>query len=235
LTHLMAIAIREEEGWPIEAVLADRDDPEGALRPWTDGAFRDAPEIDVDEVLADPSWRWLNIDLPENLEEGYLASWRGKVKWVRGTPQIVPWWLPRWMLAIPNPDRAERLQRRLPLAVMIAGGFGFIIGLALIVAGDSHAWFNTVWAIVLLWQGLAMRHRRAWVRTFATRVVPLLLISIAAALSARAAAQAFSSNNAARGWMFLAVALLDLLLVVLLVALGRVFADRAKPTPRGSH
>lgn len=64
MTHLMAIAIRAEEGWPIEAVLADRDDPEGALRRWTEGALRDAPEIDVDEVLADPSWRWLNVGLP---------------------------------------------------------------------------------------------------------------------------------------------------------------------------
>jgi hypothetical protein len=29
--------------------------------------------------------------------------------------------------------------------------------------------------------------------------------------------------------------LLDLFLVVLLVALGRAFADRAKPTPKRSH
>jgi hypothetical protein len=54
-------------------------------------------------------------------------------------------------------------------------------------------------------------------------------------LVVRAAAQAFSSNDASRGWMFLAVALLDLFLVVLLVALGRAFADRAKPTPKRSH
>jgi hypothetical protein len=48
----MAIAIRTEEGWPIEAVLADRDNREGPLHRWREGALSDAPEIEVDELLA---------------------------------------------------------------------------------------------------------------------------------------------------------------------------------------
>jgi hypothetical protein len=103
VTQMMAIAIRAEEGWPIEAVLADRDNPEGPLRRWTEGALSDAPEIDVDEVLADPSWRWLNVDLPASFEHGYIASWKGDVKWVRGTPPAVPAWMPSWTITIPDP------------------------------------------------------------------------------------------------------------------------------------
>ena len=52
VTQVMAIAIRAEEGWPIEAVLANRDNPEGPLHRWREGALSDAPEIEVDEVLA---------------------------------------------------------------------------------------------------------------------------------------------------------------------------------------
>jgi hypothetical protein len=139
------------------------------------------------------------------------------------------------MLTIPNPDWAEKLQRRVPKVAMIAGAVGFVIGLVLIAAGGSQAWFSTALAIVLFWQGWAARHQRVSIRTFAIRVVPVLFFSVAAAVTARAAAQAFSSNDAARGWIFLAAALLDLFVVVLLVALGRAFAHRAMPTPRGSH
>jgi hypothetical protein len=235
MVRMKAIAIAAEEGWPVDAVVVDRDDPEGPLHRWRDGSLSDAPEVEVDALLADSYWRWVDIDLPENFEEGYLASWKGEVKWVRGTPPMVPSWLPRWMLTIPNPDWAEKLQRRVPKVAMIAGAVGFVIGLVLIAAGGSQAWFSTALAIVLFWQGWAARHKRVSIRTIALRVVPMLFFLVAAAVTARAAAQAFSSSNAARGWIFLAVALLDLLLVILLVALGRAFSDRAKPTPRGSH
>ena len=235
MAHMKAIAIAAEEGWPVDAVVVDRDNPEGPLHRWREGSLSEAPDIEVDVLLADSSWRWLDIDLPENFWEGYLASWKGKVKWVRGTPQIVPSWLPRWTLTIPNPDRAERLQRRVPQVAMIAGAVGFVIGLAFISTGDDQAWPGIAWSILLLLQGWAARHKRAAIRTIALRVVPVLFFSVAAAVTVRAAAQAFSSNDASRGWMFLAVALLDLFLVVLLVALGRAFADRAKPTPKRSH
>lgn len=103
------------------------------------------------------------------------------------------------MLAIPNPDRAERFERRVPQVLMITGAFGLVIGLALIVAGDSQAWFVTAWSIVSLWQGWAASHKRASIRTIALRVVPVLFFLFAAAVTARAAAGAFSSNDAARG------------------------------------
>jgi protein-S-isoprenylcysteine O-methyltransferase Ste14 len=89
-------------------------------------------------------------------------------------------------------------------------------------------------SIATLLQGWAARHKRASIRTIALRVVPVLFSLVAAAVSLRAAAQAFSSNDAARGWIFLGVAILDLLLVVFIVALGRAFADRAKPIRRGT-
>jgi hypothetical protein len=236
MAHMKVIAIQAEEGWPVDVIVVDRDDPEGPLHRWREGSLSDAPEVEVDVLLADASWRWLDIDLPENFEEGYIASWKGKVKWVRGAPPIVPSWLPRWTLTIPNPDRAlVRFQRRVPQVEMIAGAFGFVIGLVFIAAGDDKAWVVIAWSIVLLSQGWMARHQRASIRTFAIRVVPVLFFSLAAAVTAHAAAQAFSSNNAARGWIFLAAALLNVLLVVLLVALGRAFAHRAKPTPKRSH
>jgi hypothetical protein len=200
MAHMKAIAIQAEEGWPVDAVVVDRDDPGGPLYRWREGSLSDAPEVEVDVLLADASWRWLDIELPENFEEGYIASWKGKVKWVRGTPPIVPSWLPRWTLTIPNPDRAlVRLQRRVPQVEMIAGAFGFVIGLVFIAAGDDQAWVVIAWSIALLSLGWMARHQRALIRTFAIRVVPVLFFSLAAAVTAHAAAQAFSSNNAARG------------------------------------
>jgi hypothetical protein len=56
--------------WPTEITpkVLSADGPKG---------LSDAAEIDVDEVLADPSWRWLKVFLPANFEHGYIASWKG--------------------------------------------------------------------------------------------------------------------------------------------------------------
>lgn len=61
-------AIAAEEGWPVDAVVVDRDDPEGPPHRWREGSLSEAPEVEVDVLLADASWRWLDIDLPENFE-----------------------------------------------------------------------------------------------------------------------------------------------------------------------
>jgi hypothetical protein len=212
----MAIAIRAEEGWPIEAVLADRDNLEGPLHRWREGALSDAPEIEVDEVLPDPSWRWLNVDLPANFEHGYIASWKGDVKWVRGRAPAVPAWMPKWTIAIPDPDRVDRYERRLPRALMIVGGSGLLGGLVLVATGDNHAWFTTVWGGMLFIQGLLVRHARPSFKRIAQYAGPVLFFGFSAWVGISAAWRDLPSGDVWSG-------VIDILLVVLsmpLVLLG---------------
>src|SRR4029450_13878832 len=90
MAHMKVIAIQAEEGWPVDVIVVDRDDPEGPLHRWREGSLSDATEVEVDVLLADASWRWLDIDLPENFEGGYIASWHGNVKRVRRHHTLCP-------------------------------------------------------------------------------------------------------------------------------------------------
>jgi hypothetical protein len=39
MVHMKAIAVAAEEGWPVDAVVVDRDDPEGPLHRWGEGSL----------------------------------------------------------------------------------------------------------------------------------------------------------------------------------------------------
>jgi hypothetical protein len=218
LTQVMAIAIRAEEGWPIEAVLADRDTPDGPLRRWTEGALSDAPEIDVDEVLADPSWRWLNVDLPANFENGYIASWRGDVKWVRGTPPAVPALMPRWTITIPDPDRGERYERWAARVLTIVGGVLFVWGLVLVATGARRAWYETVLGGVSFIQGLLLRHARPSIRVVARYGLSLLFFAFSAWVGVSAARRDLESGDVRSGIIDGILVVLAPLLILLVVA-----------------
>lgn len=232
VTEVMAIAIRAEEGWPIEAVLADRDDPEGPLHQWLEGPLSDAPEIEVDQVLADPSWRWLNIGLPANLEHGYIASWKGDVKWVRGMPPAIPRWWPRWAVTLPDPARAERYTRYASRVAAVAGILGLVLGWSLVVSGESRGWFNAIWSVALLWQAWALAgHGRESARFVALRLVPALFFLILAVTGGVKCIQYFAKGNA---WLAL-IALVGASLSLLFVAVGlprtiREWPRRSRPS-----
>jgi hypothetical protein len=211
----MAIAIRAEEGWPIEAVLADRDNPEGPLHRWREGALSDAPEIEVDEVLADPSWRWLNVDLPANFEHGYIASWKGEAKFVRGVPPAIPRWWPRWTLSVPDPARAERYTRYFSRVLAVGGILGLVIGSSLVVSGESGAWLYTIWCVAILWQAWALAgHGRESARFVALHLVPALFFLILAVTGGVKCIQYLAEGNASRALIALVGASLGLLFVV---------------------
>lgn len=215
VTQVMAIAIRDEEGWPIEAVLADRDNPEGPLHRWRDGPLSDAPEIEVEQVLADPSWRWLIIDLPANLEHGYIASWKGDVKWVRGIPPVIPRWWPRWAVTLPDPDRAERYTRYASRVCAVAGLLGLVIGSSLVVSGESGALFSTILSGVILWQAWALAgHGRESARFVALHLVPALFFLILAVTGGVRCIQHLAEGNASRALISLVGVFLSLLFVV---------------------
>jgi hypothetical protein len=232
VTQVMAIAIRAEEGWPIEAVLADRDDPEGPLGRWTEGALSDAPEIGVDEVLADPSWRWLNVDLPPNFEHGYIASWKGHVKWVRGTPPAVPAWMPRWMLALPDPDRGERYERWAARVLTIGGGVFFVWGLVLLATGGEGAWYDTVLGGVSFIQGLLLRHARPSIRSIAWYGLPLLFFAFSAWVGVFAARRDLSSGDVRS--VVIDALLVVLSLILVLIVLARMFGVGLRQGPRST-
>jgi hypothetical protein len=215
VTQVMAIAIRAEEGWPIEAVLADRDNPEGPLHRWREGALSDAPEIEVGEVLADPSWRWLNIDLPANLEHGYIASWKGEVRFVRGVPPAIPRWWPRWAVALPDPARAERYNRYASRVAAVGGILGLVLGWSLVVSGESRGWFNAIWSVALLWQAWALAgHGRESARFVALRLGPVLFFLILAVTGGVKCLQYLAEGNVSRALISLVGVSLSLLFVV---------------------
>jgi hypothetical protein len=212
---MMAIAIRAEEGWPIEAVLADRDNPEGPLHRWLEGALSDAPQIEVDEVLADPSWQWLNVDLPAGFEHGYIASWKGDVKWVRGMPPTIPRWWPRWAVTLPDPARAERYTRYVSRVFAVAGLLYLVMGSSLVVSGESRGWFYTIWSVAILWQAWALAgHGRESARFVALHLGPILFFLILAVTGGVKCIQYLVEGNAWRGLIALVGASLGLLFVV---------------------
>jgi hypothetical protein len=224
--RMMAIAIAAEEGWPVEAVLVDQDNPEGPLRRWCQGPLSEASEIDVSDLIRDRSWRWMSVELPEQFEEGYIASVRGLVRWVRGAPPTVPTSLPSWMLAIPNPDRQARFERRAPIVAMVIGALGFLVGGALFLAGERGAWFNTAWGVVLFWQGLVLRNGRPSLRFVALRLAPIALFTITTIVAARASAHDFRVGRTGSGWVALGATLLNIAIVTVFVM--RAFSDRRK-------
>lgn len=224
VTQVMAIAIRAQEGWPIEAVLADRDNPEAPLHRWREGPLSDAPEIEVDQVLADPSWRWLNIDLPANLEHGYIASWKGEVKFVRGVPQAIPRWWPRWAVALPDPARAERYTRYASRVAAVAGLLGLVLASSLVVSGESRGWVDAIWSVALLWQAWALAgHGRESARFVALHLVPVLFFLILAVTGGVKCIQYLAEGNASRALISLVGVSLSLLFVV--VVLPRTIRD----------
>lgn len=214
MPRMKVIAIEDADTWPVEAVLADLDDPEGPLLRWRQGPRAHATTLDVRELLGDGSWRFVDLDLPPNWEEGYVASWRGKVGFVRGTPQPVPP-LPRWMLTIPNPDRTKRRVRFASRACAVIGLFGLTVGTVLIIAGAPGGWFNTLWSVVLLWQAWALAgHGRESVRFVAIRLIPLLFFVIALLVTGTAAIRTLAQDtNIGQGVAFGCAALLDLFLI----------------------
>lgn len=125
-------------------------------------------------VLDAPSWRWIDLDLPDNFESGYIASWKDRVKWVTGSPPIVPSWMPHWMLALPDPDRAERLQRRVPRVLLVVGSFAFVVGVVNFTAGAPGAWFSIASGSILIVQGWMAGHGRESWRFVARRIAPAL-------------------------------------------------------------
>ncbi len=212
---MMAIAIRAEEGWPIETILADRDNPEGPLHRWREGALSDAPEIEVDEVLADPSWRWLNVDLPANLEHGYIASWKGDVKWVRGMPPAIPRWWPRWAVTLPNPARAERYTPYFSRVCAVAGLLGLVISSSLVVSGESRGWFDAIWSVAILWQAWALAgHGPESARFVAWHLGPVLFFLVLAVTGGVKCIQYLAEGNASRALISLVGVFLSLLFVV---------------------
>jgi hypothetical protein len=218
---MKVIAVEDTDTWPVEAVLADLDDPEGPLLRWRQGPRADATTLDVRELLGDGSWRFVDLDLPTNWEEGYVASWRGKVGFVRGTPQPVPP-LPRWMLTIPNPDRTKRRVRFASRVCAVIGLFGLTVGTLLIIAGAPGGWFNTLWSVALLWQAWALAgHGRESVRFVAIRLIPLLFFVIALLVTGAAAIRTLAQDtNIGRGVAFGGAALLDLFLVTFMTRLA---------------
>jgi hypothetical protein len=228
----MAIAIRAEEGWPIEAILADRDNPEGPLHRWREGALSDAPDIQVDEVLADPSWRWLNIDLPADFEHGYIASWKSDVKWVRETPPTIPRWWPRWALTLPDPARAERYTRYFSRVEAVGGILGLVISSSLVVSGESRGWFYAIWSVAILWQAWALAgHGRESARFVALHLVPALFFLILAVIGGVKCIQYLAEGNGSRALISLVAVSLSLLFVV--VGLPRTI--REWPRRSGPH
>jgi hypothetical protein len=224
VTQVIAIAIRAEEGWPIEAVLADRDSPEGPLHRWREGPLSDAPEIEVDEVLADPSWRWLNIDLPANLEHGYIASWKGEAKFVRGVPPAIPRWWPRWAVTLPDRPRAERYTRYASRVCAVAGLLGLVLGSSLVVSGESRGWFYTILSVAMLWQAWALAgHGRESARFVALHLGPVLFFLILAVTGGVKCIHYLSDGNASRALISLVGVFLSLLFVV--VSLPRTIPD----------
>ena len=159
--------------------------------------------------------------LPPNWEEGYVASWREKVGFVRGTPQPVPP-LPRWMLTIPNPDRTKRRVRLASRACAVIGLFGLTAGTLLIIAGAPGGWFNILWSVVLLWQAWALAgHGRESVRFVAIRLIPLLFFVIALLVTGAAAIRTLAQDsNIGLGVAFGCAALLDLFLVTFMARLA---------------
>jgi len=218
---MKVIAIEDTDTWPVEAVLADLDDPEGPLLRWRLGPRADATTLDVRELLGDGSWRFVDLDLPPNWEEGYVASWRGKVGFVHGTPKPVPP-LPRWMLTIPNPDRAKRRVRFASQACAVIGLFGLTVGTLLIIAGAPGGWFNTLWSLVLLWQAWALAgHGRESARFVAIRLIPLLFSAIALPVTGAAAIRTLALDTSiALGVAFGCAAFLDLFLVTIMARLA---------------
>lgn len=215
VTQVMVIAIRAEEGWPIEAVLADRDNPEAPLHRWREGALSDAPEIEVDEVLADPSWRWLSVDLPANLERGYIASWKGEVKFVRGVPPAIPQWWPRWAVTLPDPARAERYTRYVSRVCAVAGLLGLVIGSSLVVSGESRGWFYAIWSVAILWQAWALAgHGPESARFVALHLGPGLFFLILAVIGGVKCIQYLAEGNASRALISLVGVSLSLLFLV---------------------
>ena len=221
MSRMKVIAVEDTDTWPVEAVLADLDDPEGPLLRWRQGPRADATELDVRELLGDGSWRFLDLDLPPNWEEGYVASWRGKVGFVRGTPQPVPP-IPRWMLTIPNPDRTKRRVRFASRVCAVIGLFGLTVGTLLIIAGAPGGWFNTLWSVALLWQAWALAgHGRESVRFVTIRLIPLLFWVIAFLVTGAAAIRTLAQDtNIGRGVAFGCAALLDLFLVTFMARLA---------------
>jgi hypothetical protein len=221
MSRMKVIAIEDTDAWPVEAVLADLDDPEGPLLRWRQGPREDATELDVRELLGDGSWRFVDLDLPPNWEEGYVASWRGKVGFVHGTPLPVPP-LPRWMLTIPNPDRTKRRVRIASRVCAVFGLLGLTAGTLLIIAGAPGGWFNTLWSVALLWQAWALAgHGRESMRFVAIRLIPLLFFLIALLVTGAAAIRTLAQDtNIGLGLAFCCAALLDLFIVTFMTRLA---------------
>jgi hypothetical protein len=73
MSRMKVIAIEDADTWPVVAVLADLDDPEGPLLRWRQGPRANATTLDVRELLGDRSWRsWTSTSRPT----GRRATWR---------------------------------------------------------------------------------------------------------------------------------------------------------------
>src|SRR2546422_511708 len=83
--------------------------------------------------------RFVDLDLPPDWDQGYVASWRGKVGFVKGTPSPVPA-LPRWMLTIPNPNRAKRLTRFASRVCLTVGIISLVVGVVYLASGTPGGW-----------------------------------------------------------------------------------------------
>ena len=156
---------------------------------------------EVDEVLADPSWRWLNVDLPANLEHGYIASWKGDLKWVRGMPPAIPRRWPRWAVTLPDSARAERYTRYVSRVVAVAGILGLVLGSSLVVSGESRGWFYTILSVAMLWQAWALvGHGRESARFVALHLGPVLFFLILAVTGGVKSIQYLSDGNVSRAF-----------------------------------
>jgi hypothetical protein len=69
MPRMKVIAVEDADTWPVEAVLADLDDPEGPLLRWRQGPRSDATTIEVEELLGDGTWRFVDLDLPPDWDQ----------------------------------------------------------------------------------------------------------------------------------------------------------------------
>jgi len=142
--------------------------------------------------------------------------------------------MPRWTLALPDPDRAERYERRVARALVIVGALSFVIGVVLVATGDDHGWFNAVWGGVLFIQGLLFRHARPSIRAIARHGLPVLFFAFSAWVGVSAARRDLPSGDVWSGVIDVLLVALALLLVLLGLAKD---VRRGIPTTiaRGRH
>lgn len=90
---------RDAKDPPVEALLRDDERPDGQLLRWWGGrAWETLMLTDVDALLAnDPTYRRLELALPDDWEDGYLEPDGPSVRFVLGDqPKRPDWEAKRW-------------------------------------------------------------------------------------------------------------------------------------------